>query len=300
VEKSYSSLKRNLNDTLAEFWHLYRHKTGDIQGTIASTVAASKEMEARAERSLGIRIADSEVLEIGAGQQMLRLKYMSTRARVTAVDYDVIPQGFDLAAYLKVLRKNGPKRFAKTVLRKAAGIDRACWRELERQAGQKIAKRLPMVQGDAHALDWPDNTFDFVYSFSVFEHLDDPARCLDEAIRVLRPGGGFCISTHSYTSDSGAHDPRTFIERREGAAYWAHLRPAHQASVKPNAFCNKLRLADWEEIFRRRCPGVVLEYKTAEHLVPELQRLRAQGELSNYTDQELLTVDLWALWKKPV
>ncbi|MFO7686421.1 MAG: class I SAM-dependent methyltransferase [Desulfobacterales bacterium] len=297
--KSYSSLKRNFNDTLSEFWHLYRHKTGDIQGAIASTVAASNEMEALAERSLGIQIAGKELLEIGAGQQMLRLKYMSTRARVTAVDYDVILQGFDPAAYLKVLRKNGLKRFAKTVLRKAAGIDRACWRELERQTGQKIAKRLPVVQGDAHALSWPDNSFDFAYSFSVFEHLDDPAKCLDETIRVLRPGGGFCISTHSYTSDSGAHDPRTFIEHREGAAYWAHLRPAHQASVRPNAYCNKLRLSEWEEIFRRRCPGVVLEYKTADKLAPELQKLRAQGELGDYTDKELLTVDLWALWKKP-
>jgi SAM-dependent methyltransferase len=299
MQGSYSSLSRNWIDTLSEFWHVYRHKTDDVAGTVSAMINASREMEALSESKLGIRIAGSKLLEIGAGQQMLRLKYMSTRAQVTAVDYDVILQGFDPAAYFRVLRRNGPKRFLKTLLRKAGGIDRAYWNELERQSGQKLARRLPVVWGDAHALHWADDTFDFAYSFSVFEHLEDPGKCLAEVMRVLKPGGGFCISTHLYTSDSGAHDPRTFTRHRAGAECWAHLRPAHQAEVRPNAYCNKLRLADWDALFRGKCPGVILEYRRDEHLRPELQKLRALGELAGYSDEELLTANIWALWKKP-
>ena len=298
--KSYASLRKGFSDTLSEFWHVYRHKTGDVAGTVASVVNASREMESLAEQKLGLGLQDLEMLEIGAGQQLLRSKYFSTKNRVTAVDYDVVLQGLDPAACWKVLRKNGAKRLVKTVLRKAAGIDRAYWRELEKHAGPKVRERLPVVQGDAHALPWPDSSFDFTYSFSVFEHLADPAKCLEEAVRVLRPGGGFCIGTHLYTSDSGAHDPRTFVLPHSEPPYWAHLRPAYQNNVKPNATCNRWRLSQWEGLFRKKCPGVVFEHKRAgtATLEPELSRLRSRGELREYTDPELLTVDIWALWRK--
>ena len=173
---------------MSEFWHVYQHKIDDISGTVAGVVATSKEVENVAEVKLGLRLAGLDVLEIGAGQQLLRLKYFSTKNRATAVDYDIVPQGLDPAAYWKVLRQNGAKRLLKTVLRKAAGIDRAYWRELAKHAGPKVYERMRVVHGDAHALAWPEASFDFVYSFSVFEHLQDPSRCLEEAVRVLRPG----------------------------------------------------------------------------------------------------------------
>jgi SAM-dependent methyltransferase len=299
--KSYASLRRNFLDTLSESWHIYRHKADDVSGAVAFMVAASNKMESLAGQRLGLRLEGKNLLEIGAGQQMLRLKYFSAKSHATAVDYDVVTQGLDPAAYWKVLRRNGAKRFVKTALRKMAGIDRAYWRELEKYAGPKVYEKQRIVQGDAHALPWPEASFDFVYSFSVFEHLQDPAKCLQEVARVLKPGGGFCISTHMYTSESGAHDPRTFTSHRSGLAYWAHLRPAHQKEVKPNAYCNQWRLSQWEEVFRKQCPGVSFEYMRNEgdHLDTELSRLRSQGELKEYSDQELLTVDLWALWKKP-
>lgn len=38
-------------------------------------------------------------------------------------------------------------------------------------------------------IPFPDNSFDVVFSSTVLEHTDDPWRVLEEAIRVLRPGG---------------------------------------------------------------------------------------------------------------
>jgi SAM-dependent methyltransferase len=42
---------------------------------------------------------------------------------------------------------------------------------------------------DAGSLAFDDGTFDLVFSFDAFEHFPNPATVLDEATRVLRPGG---------------------------------------------------------------------------------------------------------------
>ena len=46
---------------------------------------------------------------------------------------------------------------------------------------------------DAHALPFPDNSFDGCYADGVFEILPDPRRALTEMVRVLRPGGRLVI-----------------------------------------------------------------------------------------------------------
>jgi len=42
---------------------------------------------------------------------------------------------------------------------------------------------------DAEHLPFADGAFDYVYSFGVLHHAPDTQRCIDEAYRVLRPGG---------------------------------------------------------------------------------------------------------------
>lgn len=46
-----------------------------------------------------------------------------------------------------------------------------------------------IVDAKGENIPFPDNSFDVVFSSTVLEHTDDPWRVLDEAIRVLRPGG---------------------------------------------------------------------------------------------------------------
>lgn len=51
------------------------------------------------------------------------------------------------------------------------------------------------VVGDAHALCFPDATFDLVLCTEVLEHLREPQRGIDEMRRVLRPGGVLLLTT---------------------------------------------------------------------------------------------------------
>lgn len=50
-------------------------------------------------------------------------------------------------------------------------------------------KGLNVIQSPAESLPFQDNTFDFVHSNHVFEHLSDPLMAAKEAWRVLKPGG---------------------------------------------------------------------------------------------------------------
>lgn len=57
-------------------------------------------------------------------------------------------------------------------------------------------RKVILADGDAHALDYPDATFDTVTASLVFCSLTDPDRALAEVHRVLKPGGRFLFHEH--------------------------------------------------------------------------------------------------------
>jgi ubiquinone/menaquinone biosynthesis C-methylase UbiE len=61
---------------------------------------------------------------------------------------------------------------------------------------------------DAHHLDLPDATFDVVMCGFTFHFLDDPARAIAEAHRVLRPGGLLAFSGPPTNQEAGKRDDR--------------------------------------------------------------------------------------------
>lgn len=63
---------------------------------------------------------------------------------------------------------------------------------------------------DAARLGFPDESFDFVFSFNSFEHFPDPEAVLREVIRVLRPGGYLYLDFGPvWLSPKGAHQFQT-------------------------------------------------------------------------------------------
>jgi hypothetical protein len=155
---------------------------------------------------------------------------------------------------------------------------------------------------DAAKMAFPDESFDAVISRAVFEHLSDPAAVASEISRVLKPGGVVFVNLHLYTSDSGCHDTRIFLGDRGKLPFWSHLRAEHVQAVRPNSFLNKLRLAEWRRIFESTLLGcdVVACQDAGNEDKCELAKIRAQGALPEYSDEELLTVTLKAMWRKPL
>lgn len=80
------------------------------------------------------------------------------------------------------------------MLELGAGVDVCDAPNLVKTDAFIYSKHLDYVV-DAHCLPFEDNTFDFVFSLAVFEHLYAPWIAAKEIFRVLRPGGRVYILT---------------------------------------------------------------------------------------------------------
>jgi SAM-dependent methyltransferase len=283
-----------------ELFTLWRSKRENVPGQARKMLAELETSQSEMEHALGGRLRDKDILIVGPGQQLVEMSFFARHNRVTGIDLDVIPQHPSVHEYLEMFRNNGSIRTLKTMGRKAMGYDRALRREVERH-GLTMNDEPTIVAMDAAAMTFPDGSFDCVFSHSTFEHLSEPGDVIRHVTRVLRPGGVAHVDAHLYTSDSGCHDVRIFSGRRDAIPPWSHLRPQYRHLVQPNSYLNEIRLPQWRDLFTQQWPGVSFR------LLPEddpaiqsaLAQLRADGELKEYEDEELLSVYLTAEWVKP-
>lgn len=82
-----------------------------------------------------------------------------------------------------------------------AGIDlQAEQIDYARQHLSGLGVECDLRVGDAAHLPWPDQSFDQVYAVWFLEHLDRPERVLEEAYRVLKPGGRIILTETDYAT----------------------------------------------------------------------------------------------------
>jgi hypothetical protein len=64
---------------------------------------------------------------------------------------------------------------------------------------------------------------------------------------------------------------------------------------------NQLRLDEWRDVIGSTLPGaeVISRGHGQDGLAADLAELREQGELADYSDEELLGNEIVALWRKP-
>ncbi|HYQ86400.1 MAG TPA: methyltransferase domain-containing protein [Bacteroidota bacterium] len=257
-------------------------------------------VEARSalEKYVGKKCNESTILEIGCGQRFpTTLLFRNLGASVTGIDMDFIDPKFSPKGYVSILRANGFERFAKTLVRHVL-YDGAYYSNLGKFLGKALRfDGLDIRLMDACNLRFPDNSFDYVFSRAVFEHIYDVEKASAEIYRVLKPGGIADIRPHLFPSLSGGHNPEWFVndqDFRRKTQPWDHLR---QKQFQAPCFLNKLREADYLRIFSKHFSIVALEEERggAEYLTNEILT-----SLSGYTREELLKLSIRVIMKKEV
>jgi SAM-dependent methyltransferase len=301
--KSYSSGLRGFGGFVREATHLIRVYSTDLSQQVAVFVAHVQRMQHLVETHLGIRMQGLSMLDVGAGQRLIQMRYFAGLGNdVTGVDRDLIVQGLDLPGYVRMARSNGVRRAVKTMGRKLLGFDARFAAEFQRQLGndRRGPRRLCVLQMDATDLRFPSDSFDFAYSTSVMQYLPDPAAALREIARVVQPGGGAYVDFMPFTGPTGCLDIR-ILGGHGALPRWAHLRPETASIVQENAPLNRLRLAEWHDIFDDAMPGntFVLDQPDAVALEREAREAHEAGALLDYSLEELLTMGVAVLWQKP-
>lgn len=146
-----------------------------------------------------------------------------------------------------------------------------------RRVAERLGVRAEYLVADARHLPFPDDSFDVVFSYSVFQHFEkaDALASFDELGRVLRPGGTSLIqmanlygarSLWNQLRERRFREPRTLFDVR----YWGprELRGELERRIGPTSlsadgfFTLNPQLTDLE-LFPRRYRAVV---RTSEAL----------------------------------
>ena len=63
----------------------------------------------------------------------------------------------------------------------------------QRAGAENVADKIEFHQKDLTELDFPDNSFRYVFSWGVIIHIPDAAKALDELARIVKPGGKLAL-----------------------------------------------------------------------------------------------------------
>jgi SAM-dependent methyltransferase len=271
--------------------HLHQRRAGAAD-SLRLAESVREQFRAHACKDLG----NCVMLEVGCGERALMSRVLAHYCQlVVGIDSGDISHGRALPYLRSYARRAGFLRAAKRAAR-IAFFDRPVERRSLRIAaagfrGRK-ARTCAIARMDACRLGFRADTFDFIYSSAVFEHIPDVDRACRELHRVLKPGGLAYIVVHLYHSLSGGHHPEWQMPDVRPSLIvpaWDHLR-ARKFPVAD--YCNRLRESEYVSIFQRHFTirAVERQVEGAAALTPELE-----SELAQFARKELTTRGLY-LW----
>lgn len=241
-------------------------------------------------------LSEARVLEVGFGARPHRLAILhSMGVDARGIDIEVPLLEFRRSRLAEMLRRNGPERLTKSVIRHLL-FDRTEWAALRAALEQRgMTMRVDpqrLLIGDAATLEMEPNSVDLIYSEDVFEHIPGSslAAVTERMARWLAPNGVALISPNVFTGITGGHlvewNRASFThDAVRRSAPWDHLR---RRAHHPNTQLNELSRAEFRELFASH---FVIEDEIVRY--PDLGRhhltAALREELSAWSDDELMS-----------
>jgi ubiquinone/menaquinone biosynthesis C-methylase UbiE len=192
----------------------------------------------------------TKILEIGCGQRASQtILLQAAGVHAIGIDREVPTYQMGVKRFCHIIKISGWERALKSLFRHFF-FDHQFFKQLSRQFGENLPPdQVNVCLMNAAQLSFPDDSFDFIFSSLVFEHIDDVPAAVAEVNRVLRPEGTAWINIHLFPSLSGGHhkdwtNPRKWPSPK--VPPWDHLR---ENRYPADNSLNKLRLGDYRRIF---------------------------------------------------
>lgn len=250
------------------------------------------------EQYVAVSIERANILEIGCGQIPVQVAlFHAEGAKIVGIDIDMPTYKMTIPIFWRIIQINGLERAMKSLARHVL-FDRKFFRNLSKEFGTHIIfNDIDVRLMDATKMAFESDTFDFIYSNVVFQHIDNIEGAVRELNRVLKPSGIAAINIHLFPSLSGGICLDWLYPEKSPSKIvppWDHLR---KSKYPANIHLNKMTINQYRKIFNAYT-NIVEEQTVVEgerFLTGELEdELTAKG----YTREDLLTRTVLFLVRK--
>lgn len=248
----------------------------------------------------GEEINGKRVLDLSCGQLAFQtFLFTIDGANVTGIDLEVPTYKLNLPLFIKIVKTNGFERAIKSMVRHLL-FDKRYFKVLKKY-NEIFPKEVDTRIMSATDLKFDDNTFDYITSDWVFEHIDDPKLAIQNIYRTLKKGGICRTNIHLFPSLSGSHnldwrnaDDESIIRT---VPPWDHLR---EYKYPANVFLNKLKKDEFYKIFKEQFTILeIYEEKEGENRLFNLDsKIKNELNQKGYSDEDLTTVSMTIICQK--
>ncbi|MEM7353423.1 MAG: methyltransferase domain-containing protein [Acidobacteriota bacterium] len=241
------------------------------------------------EATLG-SLKGTSVLEIGPGRNLAVGVTLVVRGarRYSAVDIYQDPALFEPMAYLNM------HRLAQEVTGWSYNVSR--FDDMVRIEDGQVhldPERIEwLYPHESYSFPTPDDSIDFVFSHSGFEHFNEPRKTIDRILKALRPGG---VTAHSI-------DLRDHDDFSKPYAFLAFSEEEWRARFKPenlHNYTNRWRAVDFRQAFEDAGFEILEDYRQEEAQVTEALKQTFHSDFHKYPLKDLSETYLWIVARKP-
>lgn len=300
-ETSMSGQDLSLIQKIRDHWSLFNvHRRGgfSIENPIKRLEWLVETYKQYTERD----ISSARVLEVGVGQRAtITILMHSMGVKITGIDMEVPTCMINLPIFFKIVKINGWERALKSLVRHIL-FDYKFFSQLSAYLQRKgyilSLTGLDIRTMNARNIEFSDETFDFIYSLAVFEHIfaEDVEKAVSEIARTAKKECLIIINTATFGGLTAGHrmewrSPQPNIKRRSPP--WDHLR---QNLFPVNTYLNGFRIKDFRRVFNKHLNVIaeVFSEKVGEqYLTPEILE-----ELPDFSKEELLINNMTIIAKK--